>query len=683
MSILNANILIIPNHKLKIKINYLELFYMKNSIFKLIVFTILFSTQNFLFSQNYTTKKTATGKAKEAYDEGLAANITKDTEKALKAFTNAVKTDPTFIDAQIQQAAILYKLNRLPEAEEAFEKVVKIDPNYEPEALFSLGNIELKQEKYLEAASHYEVYVKSGKASPDKKNRAEISARNVRFKDAAMKNPVPFNPQSLGNKINTPQYSEYLPTLTADGQTLIYTARVGNQEDFYISKKINDEWQKGEPMTDLNTDENEGAQCISTDGRNLFYTVCNRTGVMGTCDVFFSQKKGGKWSIAKNFPSINTNAWESQPSMSADGRKIYFSSDRPGGLGGRDIWYVTYENGLWGDAKNVGKPINTPADEQTPFIHPDGVTMYFTSAGHPGMGGTDIYMSRLEDSAWVNPINLGYPINTKEDEGTLSVSLDGKIAFYARNVNTGATAKANYDLFSFELPENVRAYPVTYVRATVSDSETKQPIVDSRLEFIDLSTQKPVIVSFTDETGEFLACLPYGKNYSLNVSKPGYIFHSENFNLLEIDPLHKPVILSIQMQHIPLPVVAEVKPVEATPAPVMEKSKAIVLKNVFFDTDKADLRSESFAELNKLALLLNENPTVRIEISGHTDNQGSDAHNLDLSSRRAKAVVTYLIKNGITADRLLSKGFGKNKPVDTNDTPEGRQNNRRTEFVIL
>jgi outer membrane protein OmpA-like peptidoglycan-associated protein len=656
---------------------------MKKSILKLIFVYTLISTHTLVFSQNYTTKKTASGKAKESYDDGVAANISKDIEKALKSFTNALKADPTFIDAQIQQAASFYKLNKLAEAEEAFEKVVKIDPNFEPEVFFSLGNLEMRQEKFLEAADHYEAYAKSSKANTERKNKAEITARNARFMDNALKNPVPFNPQSLGDKINTPQYSEYLPTLTADGETLVYTARVGNQEDFYVSRKINGEFQKGEPITDLNTDENEGAQCISTDGHYLFYTVCNRKEVMGTCDIFFSQRKGDKWSPAKSFPTINTNAWESQPSMSADGKIIYFSSDRAGGFGGRDIWYVAYDGTKWSEPRNVGKPINTSLDEQTPFIHPDGITMYFTSAGHPGMGGTDIYMARLKDSTWAEPINLGFPINTKEDEGTLSVSIDGKTAFYARNLNSGTTSKANYDLFSFELPQNVRAYPVTYVKATVSDAETKQPIPDSRLEFIDLSTQKPAIVSFTDETGEFLACLPFGKNYALNVSKPGYVFHSENFNLMEINPLHKPYTLSMALQKIPLPVVTEVKPTETTNPPTIEKAKAFVLKNVFFDTDKADLRSESFAELNKLKLLLTENPTMRIELRGHTDSQGSDAHNLDLSDRRAKAVVTYLSKNGIASDRLQWKGFGETSPVDTNDTPEGRQNNRRTEFIIL
>jgi outer membrane protein OmpA-like peptidoglycan-associated protein/Tol biopolymer transport system component len=656
---------------------------MKKSVLKLLFVCALVSSYTLVFSQNYTTKKTAKGKAKEAFDEGLAANISKDIEKALKAYTNALKADPTFIDAQIQQAAAFYKLNRLPEAEESFEKVVKIDPNYEPEALFSLGNIEFRQEKFIEAAQHYEAYAKSGKANTERKNKSERTAINAIFMEKALKSPVPFNPQSLGDKVNTPQYSEYLPTLTADGETLIYTARVGNQEDFYISKKVNGVFQKGEPMTDLNTDENEGAQCISTDGRFLFYTVCNRAGVMGTCDIFISQRKGDKWSPAKGFPAINTNAWESQPSMSADGKTIYFSSDRPGGLGGRDIWFVTFDGTKWSAAQNAGKPINTPLDEQTPFIHPDGVTMYFTSAGHAGMGGTDIYMTRLQDSVWIEPINLGYPINTKDDEGTLSVSIDGKTAFYARDVNVGKNTKANYDLFSFELPENVRAYPVTYVKANVSDAETKLPIPDSRLEFIDLSTQKPTLVSFSDETGEFLACLPQGKNYALNVSKPGYIFHSENFNLLEINPLHKPYILNILLDKIPLPVVVEVKPTTTTPLPILEKSKAFVLKNVFFDTDKADLRSESFAELNKLKLLLTENASMRIEVRGHTDSQGSDSHNLDLSDRRAKAVIVYLAKNGITATRLQSKGFGETKPVDSNDTVEGRQNNRRTEFVIL
>lgn len=650
----------------------------KYSFLKLILILLLGFSQSIGFSQNYTTKKTALGKPKKYYDEGVKHNILGEIEKAIASFSDALKADPTFIDAQIQQAAAYYKLNKYAEAEAAFEKAEKIDPNYEPEILFSLGNLELRQDKYNEAAAHFEAYANSSKANPMKKAKASKMAKDVKFVEKAMKTPVPFNPQSLGDKVNTPQYSEYLPVVTADGETLIYTARIGRQEDFYMSKKVNGEWQKGTPISELNTDENEGAQCISPDGRSMFYTVCNRPTILGGCDILFSQLKEGKWTTPRGVAAINSQNWDAQPSITADNRTVYFASDRPGGVGGLDIWYVKFENGKWSDAINLGAPINTPFDEQTPFMHPDGVTLYFTSEGHPGMGGKDIYLSRMQpDGKWGEPQNLGYPINTKEDEGTLSVAIDGKTAYYARNINKGTNA-INYDLFAFELPENARAHPVTYVKATVRDIETQLPL-SSKVEIMDLATQKTMIVSSTDEKGEFLVCLPFGKNYALNVSKEGYIFQSENFNLIETATLDKPFLLDIKLQPIK---VVETKPnPDALAKP--QEGKAFVLKNVFFDTDKAILKPESFAELNKLKQLLVENATMRIELRGHTDSQGSDTHNLDLSDRRAKAVKDYLIQNGIVANRLESKGFGETKPVDTNDTPQGRANNRRTEFVIL
>lgn len=656
---------------------------MNKSLLKFLFLLTFIGCQQYLFSQNYTTKKTAAGKALKEYNEGVKYNIANKFEAALESFTKALKADPNFIDAQIQQAASYYRLGKLPEAEKSFEKVESIDLNYEPEILYSLGNIELKQGKNAEAIAHYELYGKSNKVSAEKKKKLEKVIKDAKFAENAMKNPVPFNPKSLGDKINTPQYSEYLPTLTADGEMLIYTARVNKQEDFYMSKKVNDEWQKGEPMTELNTDENEGAECISADGNLMLYTVCNRVGLLGGCDIFFSQKKEGKWSTPRGFTPISSTSWDSQPTISADSKTIYFASDRPGGLGGKDIWYVVFENGKWSEARNMGSPINTPEDDQTPFIHQDGITLYFTSEGLPGMGGKDIYVSRRQaDSTWSEPQNLGYPINTKEDEGTISVAIDGKTAFYARNVNQTGVGTANYDLFYFELPEADRAQAVTYVKTTVRDGETNEPLSKSRLEIIDLASQKNIFTASTDEQGASLIVLPYGKNYALNISKDKYVFQSENFNLTEKATFDKPFLLNINLQ--PLKSSDNTNNTEGNK--VVEKpkvDKAVVLKNVFFDTDKAVLKPESFAELNKLKLFLNENPTVRIEIRGHTDNEGSDTHNLDLSERRANAVKDFLIQKGIKAERLQSKGFGESMPVDNNDTPQARANNRRTEFVIL
>ena len=646
----------------------------------ILVFNILFCCELTVFAQNYTIRKTATGKALKAYSEGTKLRIQEDTEGALKEFTNALKADATFIDAQIQQGAMYYKLVKLPEAEAAFEKVLAIDPNFEPEVLFSLANIEVRQDKYLEAAEHYEAYIQSAKADDRNKIIAAKAARDARFAIVAMKNPVPFEPKTLGDKVNAPQYSEYLPTLTADGETMIFTRLLGRQEDFFSSQKVDGEWTLAKPVEELNTENNEGAQTISADGKLLMFAAKDRPDGFGSFDIYYSKRQKDAWTPAKGFPAINTEWWESQPSISADGRTIYFASNRPGGLGGIDIWYVRFESGKWQPAKNMGAPINTRWDDQTPFIHQDGTTLYFTSEGHPGMGGKDLFLSRMDSTGnFGEPQNLGYPINTKDNEGTIVVSLDGKTAYFGR----GNGDEKKYDLFQFALHEKARPQPVTYIRATVRDAASKDMIQGALLDFVDLSAQKSVNISKTDENGAFLVCLPFGKNYALNVSKAGYAFSSENFNLTETATFDKPFTLEIFMQKVSD--VAE-KPNNTeggitTPSKI--EDKPIILKNVFFETKKADLLRESLVELNKLKLLLQENPTMRIEIRGHTDNVGSDADNQVLSEKRAKSVRDYLATNGIATDRLAYKGLGKTQPIDTNDTEGGRAANRRTEFVIL
>ena len=645
-----------------------------------LVFNLVFCFAITVFAQNYTTRKTATGKAINSYAEGIKLKGQGNTEGALKEFTNALKADATFIDAQIQQAAMFYKLGKLPEAEVAFEKVLAIDPNFEIEVLYSLANIEMRQDKFLEAAGHYEIFLKSEKADNRNKIVATKSARDARFAAVAINNPVPFEPKTLGDKINTPQYSEYLPTLTADGETMIFTRLMGRQEDLFSSKKIEGEWGLATAVEELNTENSEGAQAISADGKLLMFAARDRPDGLGSHDIYYSKKQKDKWTPAKGFPAINTEWWESQPSISADGRTIYFTSNRPGGLGGLDIWYVRFEAGKWQAAKNLGAPINTSWDDQTPFIHPDGMTLYFTSEGHAGMGGKDLFLSRIDSSGnWGVPQNLGYPINTKDNEGTVTVSLDGKTAYFGR----GNRDEMMYDLYAFALHEKARPQPVTYVRATVRDAATKEAIQGAKLDFVDLGTQKSANLSLTDESGAFLVCLPFGKNYSLNVSKAGYAFSSENFNLTEKATFDKPFTLDIFLQQVAVVAENGSNTEGGKTSPPKTEDKPIILKNVFFETGKAELKRESMTELNKLKLLLQENPTMRIEIRGHTDNVGADTDNQVLSEKRAKAVRDFLASNGIATERLTYKGLGETQPIDSNDTEGGRAANRRTEFVIL
>jgi outer membrane protein OmpA-like peptidoglycan-associated protein len=373
---------------------------------------------------------------------------------------------------------------------------------------------------------------------------------------------------------------------------------------------------------------------------------------------------GGKWTEPKNIgPPVNTPHWESQPAFAADGRTVYFASNRPRGAGGIDIWKTKIDDDdRFSVPENIGPPINTPGDEVSPFIHPDGKTLYFASDGHLGMGGKDIFVSRLMDNnQWSEPQNLGYPINTIGDELNLIVNAKGNIAYFSSDKEGGF---GGMDLYWFELDESIRPQSVTYLKGRVFDQKDRRPI-EAVVELYDLSTGELFSSIKSDVVnGEFLVCIPTNNSYALNVNKTGYLFFSENFDLVgvhsETEPYHKDI-----------------------PLKNINVGEIVVLKNVFFDTDKFDLKAESILELNKLVDLLKQNKSIKIEIGGHTDNQGSQAHNKTLSQNRAKAVYEYLISKNIDKSRLTYQGYGVEKPVATNDTPQGRTLNRRTEFKII
>ena len=641
---------------------------------------------------DYLTRKTVSGKAKKYFEKGMDYNKKGENKKALGEFAKALKSSPNFIDAHIQWAAMHYDLNNFEQAEVGFEKAVAIDPKYKKKVLYVLGIAEMKLDKYEESISHFEQFLTSGSKNETLLLKAKKHIETCKFSFIAKANPVPFEPKNLGDKINTTN-SAYLPSLTADESILVYTERIRGQEDFYISVKKDSVWQIGKPMDDINTDLNEGAQSISADGKFLVYTACDRKDGYGSCDLYFSENKHGKWTKSANMGNmINTRSWESQPSISADGKALYFSSNRGGGYGKNDI-LVSYcdEAGVWGKPQNLGEVINTKGHDQSPFIHHDGQTLYFMSDGHPGMGGHDLFFAKKEkDGTWGTPTNLGYPINTEADESTLVISLDGKTAFFATDRNkaesyTGdeSTRKVDMDLYSFQLYEAAQPQAVTYVKAYVTDAKTKKKLEHAKIEFIDLSNNQVHAFSKTDADGEFLVCLPLGKNYALSVSKELYVFYSENFALAKMNSKDEPFILKIGLQPIPAIAVSEGPATAPSTSEPLEEGKPIVLKNVFFETGSASLKDASISELNRLKKLLEDNPTLPIRINGHTDNVGSVEDNIVLSNDRAKAVYDYLITNGIDSNRLSYKGFGETLPIASNEIPEGRQKNRRTEFVIM
>ena len=507
--------------------------------------------------------------------------------------------------------------------------------------------------------------------------------------------PLQVKIDNLGKNVNT-EFHEYKPLITADESMLFFTSRRPNSigkekdpvyndyyEDIYFSVRQDDgKWSEatnlGEPVNTVDHDANSG---LSVDGSKLIIYL----GSKNNGDLFESELTGDTWSKPKEMnKNINTEKFhESSASYSPDGKTVYFVSDKPGGIGDRDI-YISYldEKGKWGKAENLGPIINTEFGEEGVLMHPDGKTLYFSSQGHNSLGGYDIFKSVYDQNSkiWSIPENIGYPVNTTDDDVFYVVSADGKHGYYT-SVNSNGFGGRDLYMITFlgvEKPKEIASdnseskiekkqdepqAKLTILKGIITDESTKKPL-DATIEIIDNQLNKS-ITSFNSNssTGKYLISLPAGKNYGIAVKKNGYLFHSENFNILDTAAFQE-ITKDITLKKL-------------------EIGKTIILKNIFYDFDKATLRVESTNELERLLKLLNEFPNLKIEISGHTDSKGANDYNMKLSENRAKAVVEYLIKSGINSDRLSYKGYGEENPISTNETDEGRQLNRRTEFKIV
>lgn len=547
--------------------------------------------QTTLQAQRYTTTN---NKAIKAFEKGQEALYQSHPNDAIRSFQQALQYDPNFIEANIILAEWYLDANQPQLAKQHYYAAVQTNPTYFTLAWLQLGQLELADNNYTKAQEAYTQFLNHDKKNPDRHPTAQLGLLNAQFRPQAIANPVPFQPQNLGPNINTP-HDEYLPALTADGKTLIFTRRMPRkptstcstpeEEDFYQSTLIDGTWSKATRMAEpVNSNDNEGAQCISQDGRIMIFTACERRDGAGRCDLYQCLWHGNQWSKPRNMgPAINTPSWESQPSLSLDGHTLYFVSDRKGGYGGTDIWKSTLRDGQWTTPVNLGPTINTPGNESCPFIHYDNLTLYFTSDGHVGMGGTDIYLTRLQDdNTWSTPQNLGYPINTQADESNLIVAPDGQTAIFSSDKINGY---GRQDLFTFQLPEPTRPQPIEY---------------------------------------------------------------------------HEEIAEANQLQ----------------------VGESITLDNVFFQTGRYTLLESSLVELDKVVELLQSHPTMKIQLGGHTDNTGNPIDNQRLSEQRAKACHDYLIQRGINPTRLSYKGYGETNPIATNDTEQGRAQNRRTVFTI-
>ncbi|MDY0014662.1 MAG: OmpA family protein [Bacteroidales bacterium] len=642
----------------------------------LIVFIIIFNVL-FAFSLQAIAQEVKSSTNKTAikyYRKGEKAMGKRDFESVLKYAEKAIKIDENFTEAYIMIAEVYSFARNCEKSCAYFEKALQVDPDFSYRIYYFAANEYMRCGYVEQAVARFDEYF--ARMALEKKEIAPAIRENYElclFRWQLMKDSLDISPQNMGSAINS-EYYEYLPSLTLDESRIVFTLRRPRdkytncadctvEEDMYFSNNVDNVWQAREPFSLINTHFNEGGQSISPDGKYLIFTACERDEGYGSCDLYWSKRIGNSWTKPRNFGHpVNTEYWESQPSFSVDGKTIYFVSGRPGNIGGMDIWSTTMiAEGVFSQPVNLGTTINTKGDEDSPFMHPNGLTLYFTSDGHKGMGGKDIFYATLKpDQTWGDPINFGYPINTIDDELSLFVNAKGDKAFFSSDRPGGY---GNVDLYWFELPEAIKPQSVTYMKGRIFDAKDKTPL-EAAFKVVDLQTGLSMVASTSDaKTGEFLICIPTNSMYALYAERANYLFYSENFQLEEKDD-PEPYVKDIYLKRI-------------------EMGESIVLHNIFFDTDKWELKPESEVELHNLLILLKNNHKMQVEIGGHTDNIGTREYNMLLSNNRAKAVFDYLIRNGIDAKRLKYKGYGFDNPISTNDTEAGRALNRRTEFTII
>lgn len=601
------------------------------------------------------------------YMEGLAKAQAGKFEEAIPLFRQVIQLDSGFSNAYLSLAGVYSQQKNYALANDNYARGIRLDTNkhnlyYLPYSINLAG-----AGRFEEALDAVNKYLGNPRLGENSRKAGEYRQRCYSFAVAQARefpsSSYQFKPVNAGAGINTRE-AEYFPSLTIDGKELVFTRRVNNfNEDFYSSQKRDSTWGPSSALPgNVNTPQNEGAQMISLDGQWLVFTGCGRPDGWGSCDIYISYLTPDGWSEAINLGGrVNSDQWDSQPCLSADKRELYFASRRFGGLGGSDLYVSRLQpDGTWGVPENLGPGINTPGDESTPFMHADNQTLYFTSNGLPGYGEDDIFLSRRgPKGVWSVPVNLGYPINTIDKEGSLFIAPDARTAYFTSDRVEGYGA---LDIYWFELPVPVRPHKTLWVKGTVTDEKTAKGL-PSIIELIDLSTKQAISRVQTNEKGDYLVTLPVGKDYAFNVNRKGYLFYSDNFFLKESerDTAYEKNI--------------RLKPIE--------KDAVLVLRNIFFDVNKFDLRTESQAELDKLVTLLRENPGLYIQINGHTDAVGNAIANQKLSENRAAAVVKYLVEQGIPATRLSFKGFGSTQPIAPNETEEGRALNRRTEMKVV
>lgn len=652
----------------------------------ILIFSCLsgFSQSNVEFSKaNFKSDAKGLKEAQKNIQLGDANYFRFFYSKALDSYLSAHQFNPNNAELNAKIGHCHLKSSDRSEALTYLQKAFKLDSKMDGYFVFLLGNAYHLNNEFDEAMKHYKIAKTNGsKIEPSLSSMADKKIAECTSGKKLIKLPVNVKIEGLDAAINT-ENEEYVPVITADESEIFFTSRrpitigggtdpnIGDfYEDIYYSKKENGNWTDAVNLGNpVNSEFHDATVGLSLDGQKLFLYRDNKK---GDGNIYVSEKKGDKWSEPVELPEpINSKYQETSACYSFDGNTIYFVSDRPDGKGGKDIYKATKDDkGVWGNAENLGISINTPDDEDAVFLHPDGKTLYFSSKAHGSMGGFDVYKSIYEKGKWSKPQNLGFPVNTSDDDVCFVITASGDYGYYTSIRPDG---KGKRDIYKVTFLDELNKPKLTLLKGAITDKKTGQPL-QATIEIYDNDNNKLIgVFESNSTTGKYMVSLPAGVNYGISVKSPGYLFYSENF-VIDKDAAFKEVVKDIGLDKL-------------------EVGKKVVLKNIFYDYNKATLRTSSNNELGKVVELLNSNPKIKIEISAHTDSRGGDAYNEKLSQERAQSCMDFLTAKGIDKSRLIAKGYGKkqllisDKEIEKLATEElkeeAHQQNRRTEFKIL
>lgn len=602
-----------------------------------------------------------TKQAQQNYEAGLSALDKKDIKKAIQLFKLAASKDSQYLDPVIALFQVYQDQKDFQQAIQYFFEIKKLDSAASIPFLVKQGVALASLGKYDAAYQLLTPYIQNNSLPNYLKEKANALYAICQF--TISQNIAPeISIINMGDSINSAA-SEYFPTVSIQDSLFLFMRRQNlSREDFYASSMGSDGFAAAIPLSDtLNFAAKKGSMSLSADLQTLYYAADYAEQGYGRYDIYKVQRSPWGWSKPKNLGQrINSDFWDSAPSIAPDGNSIYFASNRPEGYGGIDI-YVAYKNekGYWEESINLGPSVNTKGDDQTPFIHADNQSLYFSSNGRPGFGGSDIYVARKKiDGSWTTPINLGYPINTYDNEGSIAVASNGSTAYIASD---RSDSRGELDIYKITLAENTRAYKTWYIKGQIVDASSKKSIA-AELQIVDPASGYPMMEMQVDSMGQFLLALPYFDSLGLKINSPGHDYLS---SILPIDSVKA--------------MAGKIFNFSLTP---IEKIFTKTFNQVYFETNAAVLQAISSVELDALVRYLKTTANAQIIIEGHTDNTGTATQNNLLSLQRANAIANYLQQKGIANARIQTKGLGSSMPIADNKTAEGRAKNRRTSFTI-